>query len=122
MSASAHTEHRPAAAPGRRVAIASLLMIPATVLLYPILYLVGAGLQSALDLADDELLVDAGALGVAAAALMLLLTALPQIVGVVLGVRARRSGDPRLGAVGVAANAIVGGFFLLSSLLQLVLG
>ena len=49
--------------PGRRVAIWSLLMVPALAVFYVPLYFVGSALQSALGLAEDEMLTDAGVLG-----------------------------------------------------------
>jgi hypothetical protein len=107
--------------PGRRSGIASLLMVPALVLWYPLAYLVGAGFQHALGLADDELLTEAGAWGVAAAVVMLAFIAVPQVVGIVLGVKARRLGEHRLGTAGVAVNAVVGGFLLATSVAQLLL-
>lgn len=106
--------------PGRRAAIASLLMAPAIAVLYVPLYLVGSALQDALGLAEDELLVEGGAWGVAAFVLMTVLVVLPQLVGAVLGVRARRLGEHRLGTAGVAVNVVIGAYFLLSSVLQLL--
>lgn len=103
---------------GRRVAIASLLMAPAIAVLYVPLYLVGSAFQNALGLAEDELLVEAGAWGVAAFLLMVFLVAVPQIVGIVLGVKARRLGERRLGTAGVVVNAVIGVYLLLSSVVQ----
>jgi predicted anti-sigma-YlaC factor YlaD len=110
------------ARPGRRWAIASLLMVPALFVLYVPLYFVGWAFQSALGLAEDELLAEAGPRGVAAAVLMLALTAVPQIVGVVLGVKARRLGEVSLGTTGIVVNAVLGGFFMLSGVANMLLG
>ena len=106
--------------PGRRLAIWSLLMVPALIVLYVPYYFVGSALQSALGLAEDELLTEAGFLGVLAAALMIALMVIPPIVGVVLGVKARHADERRLGTIGVVLNAAIGAFLLLTSVLQLV--
>jgi hypothetical protein len=108
--------------PGRRWAIASLLMVPALFVLYVPLYFVGWAFQSALGLAEDELLVEAGPRGVVAAVLMLALTAVPQIVGVVLGVKARRLGEVSLGTTGIVVNAVLGALFLMSGIGTLLVG
>jgi hypothetical protein len=106
--------------PGQKWGIASLLMVPAIIVLYIPLFFIGYGLQSALGLAEDEMLTEAGLWGVAAAVLMLGLTASPQVVGIVLGVKARRLGAFGLGTAGVVANGVVGAFLLLGSVLQLL--
>jgi hypothetical protein len=59
------------------------------------------------------MLYEAGAWGVAAFVLMLVLSAVPPAVGIVLGVRARRLGERRLGTIGVVANAVVAVWFVL---------
>jgi hypothetical protein len=110
------------ARPGRTWGIASLLLLPALIVLYVPLYFLGSAFQSALGLAEDELLTEAGAWGVAAALLMLALTAIPQVAGIALGVKARRLGEHVLGTAGIVANALVGAFLLLGSALQLLLG
>jgi hypothetical protein len=97
-------------------------MVPALLVLYVPLYFIGSSFQSALGLAEDEPLVEAGPRGVAAAALMLTLTAIPQVVGVVLGVKARRLGEVPLGTTGVVVNAVLGVLFLLSGMGTLLLG
>jgi hypothetical protein len=106
---------------GRRLAIASLLMVPALLVSYVAAYFVGVAFQDSLGLTEDELLTEAGIRGVAAAALLLVLLDLPQIVGIVLGVKARRLGERRLGTVGVVVNAVIAAFLLLTSVAQLVL-
>ena len=47
--------------------------------------------------------------------------AVPQIVGIVLGVKARRLGERRLGTIGVIVNAAIAAFLLLSSVVNLAL-
>lgn len=107
--------------PGRRVAVASLLMLPATALLLAPLYVIGWALGSALGLAEDELLVEAGLWGWVAAVLMVALLAAAPVVGVVLGARARELGERRLGTIGIVANATIGGYLVVVSALQLLL-
>jgi hypothetical protein len=82
---------------------------------------VGWGLQSALGLDDTEMLYVAGTWGVVAFGLMSVLSAVPPTVGIVLGVRARRLGERRLGTMGVAANAVVAVLFVLGPVLAPVL-
>ena len=105
--------------PGRRLAISSLLMVPALLLSYVAASFVGWGLMTALDLQEGDMLTEAGAWGVVAAAVLLVLVAVPQIVGIVLGVKARRLGEHRLGTAGVVVNATIAAFLLLGSVLQL---
>jgi hypothetical protein len=109
------------ARPGRREGIASLLMLPANMLLLAPLYLIGSALQGALGLEEDELLPEAGTWGWLAAVLMVALLAAAPAAGVVLGVRARRLGERRLGAVGVVANLTIGLYLVLVSAVQLLL-
>jgi hypothetical protein len=101
-----------------RSAVASLLTVPAMLAWMALLMPVGWGLQSALGLDDTEMLYEAGAWGVAAFGLMSVLSAVPPTVGIVLGVRARRLGERRLGTMGVAANAVVAVLFVLAPVLQ----
>jgi hypothetical protein len=53
---------------------------------------------------------------------LIVLLAVPQIVGIVLGVKARRLGERRLGTAGVIVNAAIAGFVLLTSVAQLAIG
>jgi hypothetical protein len=122
-AASLHRGQFPSRArPGRRLAISSLLMVPALFVSYLVAYFVGAAVMSALDLSEGDLLTEAGAWGVIAAVPLLLLVVAPQIVGIVLGVKARRLGERRLGTTGVIVNAAIGTFLLLTSAAQLALG
>jgi hypothetical protein len=52
----------------------------------------------------------------------MLLVITPQIVGIVLGVKARRLGERRLGTTGVVVNAVIAAFLLFTSVAQLVIG
>lgn len=123
MSAQPHPAAAPPSRglqPGHRFAVASLLMIPAAVVLFVPLMFLGSWLQRLLGLAEDDLLIEAGVWGVAAAALMMALLAAPPLAGVALGIRARRLGERRLGMVGVVANLVVGVWFVLVPALGLV--
>ena len=107
--------------PGRRLAISSLLMVPALLVSYLAAYIVGVALLNALGLAEGDMLTEAGAWGWLAAVFLIALLAVPQIVGIVLGVKARQLGERRLGTAGVIVNAAIAAFFLLTSVINLVL-
>ena len=102
------------------MAISSLLMVPALLVSYVAAYFVGVALLNALGLAEGDMLTEAGAWGVIAAVPLMLLVVAPQIVGMVLGVKARQLGERRLGTAGVIVNAAIPAFFLLTSVLNLV--
>jgi hypothetical protein len=110
------------ARPGRRLALASLLMLPALLVSYLVAYVVGTALGSAFGLAEGELLKEAGAPGVLAGIALMVIIAAPQVAGIVLGVKARRLGERRLGTAGVVANAAIAVYLSLGSVLTLVLG
>jgi hypothetical protein len=105
---------------GRRLGVASLLLLVAPIVLYVPLYFVGTAIMSALDLHEGAMLTEAGLLGVMAAAAMLAAAAAPQLVGVALGVKARRLGERRLGTWGVVTNALLCGFLVLGPAAQLL--
>ncbi len=105
-----------------RSAVASLLMVPALLGWMILLMPVGWALQSALGLDDTQLLYESGSWGVAAFVAMIALAAVPPTVGIVLGVEARRLGERRLGAIGVAANAVIAVWFVLGPLLGALFG
>ena len=107
--------------PGRRPAIASFLMVPALLLSYVTAYFAGVAVQSAFGLAEDESLREAGVWGVVSGVLLIALIVVPQLVGIALGVRARRLGERRLGTAGVVVNAAIAAFLLLTSVLGLAL-
>ncbi len=80
--------------PGRRVATQSLLMVAATAVAAVVAGIVGTFLQFVVfDLEEQELLPEAGVWGYLAGLFLLALMVLPAVVGVVLGVRARRLGE-----------------------------
>ena len=78
---------------------------------------VRCGLRAAV---EQELLPEAGAWGYVAGFLLLALMVLPAVIGMVLGVRARRLGEHRLGTIGIVVNALIAtylAFMLAASLL-----
>ena len=107
--------------PGRRLALGSMLAIPAALVWYVAMTFAGIGLQHALGLADDESLREAGALGVVGGIGLIAALVVPQVVGVVLGTRARRLGERRLAVAGIVLNAMIGADLVLVSLAGLVL-
>lgn len=107
---------------GRRLAIGSLLAIGAFVVWMLVLMPVGWALQAALDLDDTQLLFEAGGWGWVAYAAMVAAAAVPPAVGIVLGLRARRLGERRLGTAGVVANALVALLYVLGPVLAAVIG
>ena len=108
---------------GRRLATWSLLMLAVSAVAFVIAGVLGTLLQTVVfDLEDQELLSEAGTWGYVAGLLLLLLMALPGAVGIVLGVRARRLGERRLGITGIVVNAAVASFLVLSVTVNLVLG
>ncbi len=108
--------------PGRRAGVVSLLMIPTLVLSFTVAELVGAGVQSALDLTEGESLREAGLVGVLAGLGLTAVLVMPAVVGIVLGARARRLGESRLGTPGIVINAAIAGYLVVVSVVGLVLG
>jgi hypothetical protein len=104
----------------RRTAVWSLLMIGASVGAVLVAGVVGTVLQLAVfDLDDQEMLSAAGAWGVVAALALTAFMALPGLVGVGLGIRARTLGERRLGTVGIVVNALVVTYLGLAALIGL---
>lgn len=93
--------------PGRRVGLASLLMVPAVAVSFAAAEIAGSAFQSALGLAANESLTAAGALGVAAALLLTLLLVAPQLIGVALAAKARRLGERPIGTAGLVLNSVI---------------
>ena len=109
--------------PGRRVATLSLLMVAATAAAALVAGIVGTFLQLVVfDLEEQELLSEAGAWGYAAAVLLLALMVAPAVAGIVLGARARRLGERRMGAAGIAVNAVVAAYLTFTVAATLLFG
>jgi hypothetical protein len=109
--------------PGRRVATQSLLMVAATAVAAVVAGIIGTFLQFVVfDLGEQELLTEASVWGYVAAVLLLTLMALPAVRGIVLGVRARRLGEHRLGTTGVIVNAVVATYLVVTVAATLLFG
>lgn len=109
--------------PGRRAAKQSLLMVAATVAAGVVAGIIGTFLQFVVfDLGEQELLAEAGAWGYVAAVLLLALMVLPALMGIVLGVRARRLGERRLGSTGMIVNAVVAAYLVFTVAATLLFG
>jgi hypothetical protein len=91
-------------------------MIPAVVPAYVVAYFVGTALLSVLGLSEDARLTEAGALGIACGVLLAAVTVVPQVVGIVFGLKARELGERRLGAVCVLVNGLIGTYLVLVNL------
>ncbi len=102
--------------------IASVLMIPALLLSFTLAELAGAGFQAAFGLAEGDSLTEAGVLGVLAGLALTVVLVAPQVVGSVLGAKARRLGARRLGACGVAANSLIGAYLVIATVIGLIRG
>ena len=109
--------------PGRRAAAQSLLMVAATVVAAVLAGIVGTFLQFVVfDLDEQELLPEAGAWGYIAGFSLLALMALPAVVGMVLGVHARRLGEHRRGTTGIVVNALIAAYLVVTAAGTLLFG
>jgi hypothetical protein len=109
--------------PGRRTATQSLLMVAATAAVAIVAGIVGTFLQFVVfDLEEQELLPEAGVWGYVAGISLLALMVLPAAVGMVLGVRARRLGEHRLGTAGIVVNALIAAYLVFTLAAALLLG
>ena len=77
--------------------------------------------MDAFGLVEGDSLKEAGAWGVVIGLSLIVLIVVPQIIGIVLGVRAHRLGEVRLGRAGIVLNAAIATYLVLSSVLQLAL-
>jgi len=109
--------------PGRRVATWSLLMVAATAGAIAIAFVLGNLLLAVVfDLEEQESITHAGVWGYVAGFLLLALMARPALVGIMLGVRARRLGERRLGTTGIVVNALVATYFVIPAVAMLLFG
>ena len=107
----------------RRVAKWSLLMVAATALAGLTAGAVGTFLQLVVfDLEEQQLLSEAGAWGYVGGLVLLALMVIPALVGIALGVRARRLGERRLGTTGVVVNAVVATYLVFTLAATLLFG
>jgi len=106
----------------RRVAKWSLLMVAATALAGLTAGVVGTFLQLVVfDLEEQQLLSEAGAWGCVGGLALLALTVIPALVGIALGVRARRLGERRLGTTGIVMNALFASYLVIIFVANLLL-
>jgi uncharacterized membrane protein len=119
-----HVLHRGAVPdhPGRRLEIASLLMIPAAFASFTVAELAGYALLWALGLEESDNLRQAGAPGVVAAFLLLALMLVPQFIGIALARKARRLGSDRIATTSIVLNAVIAAYVVLGGLLGLAFG
>jgi len=107
----------------RRVAKWSLLMVAATALAGLTAGVVGTFLQLVVfDLEEQQLLSEAGAWGYVGGLVLLALMVIPALVGIALGVRARRLGERRLGTTGIVMNALIASYLVITLVANLLLG
>jgi len=107
----------------RRVAKWSLLMVAATALAGLTAGAVGTFLQLVVfDLEEQQLLSEAGAWGYVGGLVLLALMVIPALVGIALGVRARRLGERRLGTTGIVMNALIASYLVITVVANLLLG
>jgi hypothetical protein len=74
------------------------------------------------DLEEQEILSEAGAWGSIAGFSLLGLMVLPGLVGIVLGVRARRLGERRLGLTGIVVNGSIACYLTIATISTLLFG
>jgi hypothetical protein len=74
------------------------------------------------DLEEQQLLSEAGAWGYVAAFCLVVLMALPAVIGIVLGVRGRHLGERRLGTMGIVVNALIAAYLVLTGVGTLLFG
>jgi NADPH-dependent curcumin reductase CurA len=103
------------------LAIASLLMVPALLAFDLAAHFSRVALLSVLGLSEGDTLTEAGASGALAAVFLIALLAVPQVVGIVLGIKARRLGERRLGETGIVLNAAIGAYYMLTSGIPVVI-
>ena len=98
-------------------------MVAATAVTAVVAGIVGTILGFAVfHLEEQELLPQAGVWGYVTGFLLLALMVLPAVVGMVLGVRARRLGERRLGTTGIVGNAVIGTYLVFTSAATLLFG
>lgn len=109
--------------PARRLATWSLLMVAATALMLVIAGALGTFLGLVVfDLEEQEILSEAGAWGYIAGFSLLAIMVLPGLAGIVLGVRARRLGERRLGLTGIVVNGSIASYLTVTTISTLVFG
>lgn len=102
---------------GHTLGVWSLLMVPLLLVSGAVGGIVGFVLLGMKDLEGSEPMSEQGAWGWMVFALSTLILMVPMIVGIVLGVKARKLGERRLGTIGVAVcGATLVAYTVLSTL------
>ena len=96
-------------------------MVPALLAFDLAAHFTRGALVSVLGATEGDTLAEAGAWGVLAAVFLIALLAVPQVVGILLGVEARRLGERRLGETGIVLNASIAAYYMLTSGIPLVI-
>jgi hypothetical protein len=97
-------------------------MVAATALAALTAGAVGTFLQLVVfDLEEQQLLSEAGAWGYVGGLALLALMVIPALVGIALGVRARRLGERRLGTTGIVMNALIASYLVITFVANLLL-
>lgn len=112
---------RVADAAGIRLANGSVACALAVIPAFVVLEVVGGLLMAWLGVAEGDAITTAGAAGWIAGIALAVLLPLPQVVGLVLGVRARRRGGGRRALAGIIANAAIGGWLAVATVAGLLL-
>jgi hypothetical protein len=74
------------------------------------------------DLGEQESLGHAGAWGYLAGLLLLVLMIVPALVGIILGIQARRRGERRRGTAGFVANALIVVYLVIPGIAYILFG
>ena len=98
-----------------------MLMVPALLAFDLAAHFSRGVLVSALGATEGDTLTEVGAGGVLAAVFLITLLTVPSLVGIVLGVKARRLGERRLGEAVIVLNAAIAAYYMLTSGIPLVI-
>ena len=98
-----------------------MLMVPALLVFDLAAHFCRGALVSLLGATEGDTLTEAGAWGVLAALFLIALLAVPSLLGIVFGVRARRLGARRLGETVIVLNAAIAAYYMLTSGIPLVI-
>lgn len=109
--------------PGRRAGTWSLLMVVGTAVAILAAWAVGTFLQVVVfDLEEQESIGHAGAWGYVAGVFLLALMTLPALVGIILGIKARRLGERRRGTTGLVVNVLVAAYLVIPATAFILFG
>ena len=106
---------------GTRLANWSLACALAVIPAFVVLELVGGLLMSWLGVPEGDSITTAGAAGWVVGVALAVLLPLPQVAGLVLGLRARRADGGRRALAGIVANAAIGGWLAVATVAGLLL-